>query len=92
MTAEELLAKRDALEVELAEVNRLLTFADCPGEGRCHGCASWCDNCGDVGTMCDAIHCDRHSCSEPGCRKSVEDGDHIIDGWGYCPEHVEGNR
>lgn len=23
---------------------------ECPGEGSCHGCARWCDHCGDVDT------------------------------------------
>lgn len=27
---------------------------DCPGEGRCHGPMKWCDECGDVGDVCDA--------------------------------------
>jgi hypothetical protein len=35
---------------------------DCPGEGRCHGCMSWCDRCGDVDTVCDAAPCDQHRC------------------------------
>jgi hypothetical protein len=35
----------------------------CPGEGKCHGCVSWCDYCGDVKEVCDAEwpdRCDRH--------------------------------
>ncbi len=26
----------------------------CPGEGRCHGCVSWCVWCGTVSNVCDA--------------------------------------
>lgn len=34
----------------------------CPGQGKCHGCLSWCDECGDVDTVCNAERCDRHRC------------------------------
>ncbi len=33
---------------------------DCPGEGKCHGCMSWCDKCGDVDCICDFPDCDVH--------------------------------
>jgi hypothetical protein len=92
LTADELHERRRQLEDELREVNRQITYLDCAGMGRCHGCMVWCDSCGDVGAMCDAIFCDRHRCNETGCRGSVEDSDHIIEGQGYCPEHVEANR
>src|SRR5262249_34369171 len=36
----------------------------CPGEGKCHGCLSWCDRCGDVSRICDALRCDKHRCKE----------------------------
>jgi len=26
---------------------------ECPGEGKCHGCMSWCDDCGEVEEVCD---------------------------------------
>ena len=39
-----------------------LSIEACPGPGRCHGCVSWCDDCGDVGDVCNAIACDRHRC------------------------------
>lgn len=32
----------------------------CPGEGRCHGCLSWCSWCGDVSRTCDDPDCDTH--------------------------------
>lgn len=33
----------------------------CPGRGQCHGCMSWCNNCGDVHHVCtDASSCDAH--------------------------------
>lgn len=36
----------------------------CAGKGKCHGCLKWCDNCGDVGHICDARvegrRCDCH--------------------------------
>lgn len=36
----------------------------CPGEGVCHGPLSWCELCGDVSDVCDAIEwpdaCDCH--------------------------------
>lgn len=36
---------------------------DCPGEGICHGPMAWCDFCGDVQEVCDAIEgqCDCHA-------------------------------
>lgn len=33
---------------------------DCPGPGRCHGPASWCDVCGDVDLICDDPACFIH--------------------------------
>ncbi len=42
----------------------------CPGEGRCHGCLSWCAWCGTVGGVCDSERgsCDCHpECDYPGC-------------------------
>jgi hypothetical protein len=37
---------------------------ECPGEGKCHGCLSFCNNCGDVGHVCDTRlaggRCDAH--------------------------------
>lgn len=59
---------------------------ECPGEGKCHGCAGWCDQCGDVDTVCDDHLCDRHTCLE--CRRRVEHGDDIFEGQGRCPEHA----
>lgn len=36
----------------------------CPGAGKCHGCMSWCDECGNVGDVCDTRllgeRCDAH--------------------------------
>lgn len=36
----------------------------CPGQGRCHGCVKWCNDCGDVGHVCDVRlemeRCDAH--------------------------------
>lgn len=36
------------------------TSSDCPGEGKCHGPASWRDVCGDVDLVCDDPRCDAH--------------------------------
>lgn len=33
---------------------------ECPGKGVCHGCLNWCENCGDVGYVCDSPDCDTH--------------------------------
>lgn len=35
---------------------------ECPGAGRCHGCMSWCDACGDVDGVCSAAVCWQHRC------------------------------
>jgi len=58
----------------------------CPGEGRCHGCAVWCDACGDVGVTCDAPVCDRHRCNR--CGVWVVSIDDIYDGQAWCPSCV----
>lgn len=53
----------------------------------------WCDDCGDVGLVCDAARCDRHRCS--GCGKPAETvdggigwcriwGDHSGNDHGFC--------
>ena len=36
----------------------------CDGPNRCHGCASWCDSCGDVDRIChdDSRQCMAHFC------------------------------
>jgi hypothetical protein len=34
---------------------------NCPGRFKCHGPASWCDQCGDVGLVCDDHLCVVHS-------------------------------
>ena len=38
----------------------------CEGQGKCHGSLKWCDECGDVGDMCDADAggCDCHPVKE----------------------------
>jgi len=74
--------RRDDLEAEVRALDAEIALLDCPGEGRCHGCASWCDRCGDVGTVCGAVTCDRHQCHE--CRRKVEAEDEIEDGVGWC--------
>lgn len=35
--------------------------SDCPGRFKCHGSASWCDQCGDVDLICDDPKCMAHS-------------------------------
>lgn len=42
---------------------------ECPGAGKCHGCMSWCDRCGDVDTTCDCEVCDQHHCVS--CREML---------------------
>lgn len=33
----------------------------CPGQGKCHGCMQWCNDCGDVKYTCDfRPMCDAH--------------------------------
>ena len=46
---------------------------DCPGEGKCHGCMDWCDQCGDVDEVCDADRCDAHRCQR--CNRVRKDRD-----------------
>lgn len=33
---------------------------DCPGRFKCHGPASWCNECGDVDLVCDDPKCEVH--------------------------------
>lgn len=54
----------------------------CPGEGRCHGCVSWCDDCGDVGEVCHGIECDRHRCHT--CNVMLTDEDRDVHGGTSC--------
>lgn len=35
--------------------------SDCPGRFKCHGPASWCDECGDVDLICDDPNCEAHA-------------------------------
>ena len=35
-------------------------MSDCPGRFKCHGPASWCDQCGDVDLVCNDPRCDVH--------------------------------
>lgn len=51
----------------LARDDAISTAADnddaqepCPGEGRCHGCRRWCNDCGDVREVCEDVGCDQH--------------------------------
>ena len=37
---------------------------ECPGKHRCHGCRSWCPNCGDVDLLCDDPDCEAHMRTE----------------------------
>lgn len=34
---------------------------ECPGHFKCHGPASWCDQCGDVDLICDDPKCEAHA-------------------------------
>lgn len=34
---------------------------NCPGRFKCHGPASWCDQCGGVDLICDDPKCDVHA-------------------------------
>src|SRR5688572_21127654 len=36
----------------------------CPGEGKCHGCMVWCDQCGDTSKACNWPDCDVHNGEE----------------------------
>ena len=54
--------ERDALKRNQRDPN-------CTGEGRCHGCLCWCDNCGEVSEVCDDRLCDTHR-PEDCCGKS----------------------
>jgi hypothetical protein len=49
----------------------------CPGVGRCHGCARWCDDCGDVDTVCNSPSCMAHHCVR--CEAKLTDQDLEID-------------
>lgn len=69
----------DVLEAEVARRRAELDADDaCPGAGQCHGCAGWCDRCGDVALVCDSPTCDRHHC-DCGDRAVIVD-----EGLGYC--------
>lgn len=46
----------------------------CTGEGRCHGCVAWCDECGNVSTMCNFPSCNAHHCV--GCQKLLTSDEH----------------
>lgn len=37
---------------------------DCPGRFKCHGPASWCEECGDVDLTCDDPACMAHDRGE----------------------------
>ncbi len=37
---------------------------DCPGRHKCHGPASWCNECGDVDLVCDDPRCEVHARGE----------------------------
>lgn len=52
-------------------------MSDCPGEGKCHGCVSWCDYCGDVSEVCpdDFRNCDAHYCPTCGRCQLIRDGE-----------------
>jgi hypothetical protein len=50
------LAEREAEEAR----RTAQALRDCPGEGKCHGAATWCDICGDVDETCDDLDCDVH--------------------------------
>ncbi len=67
---------------------------DCPGEGRCHGCAVWCDTCGDVKAVCDSPTCQRHHCERCSASLNREDLDGSIGYTTWCAaccasDHVE---
>lgn len=36
-------------------------MTECPGRFKCHGPASWCDQCGDVDLVCDDPRCMVHA-------------------------------
>lgn len=61
---------------------------DCPGEGKCHGCAGWCDRCGDVDEVCDASGCMRHRCQRCDC-VLTEDHKEFGESWGYTQHCFE---
>ncbi len=61
---------------------------ECPGEGRCHGCISWCDRCGDTLTVCDCERCDRHRCAR--CNVKLTNKEHEHRDWaGFCTGCVQ---
>lgn len=62
---------------------------DCPGEGKCHGCASWCDRCGDIRFVCDSddqehgrggTKCNAHRCDRC-CKLLVSEDDRDGQEW-----------
>ena len=48
-----------------AILDRSRPLDECAGEGKCHGCLSWCRSCGSVNRVCDdARNCDTHRPSD----------------------------
>jgi hypothetical protein len=57
---------------------------DCPGEGKCHGCAKWCDACGDVDDVCDHGECNVHRCVACRALLTAEEHEWNIDWFRWC--------
>lgn len=50
-----------SVEVLATLLKRNQRDPNCTGEGNCHGCLCWCDNCGEVSEVCDDKRlCDTH--------------------------------
>lgn len=51
---------------------------ECPGKLKCHGPASWCNECGDVDLVCDDPNCEVHlrfgelKCAEKSARLAMD--------------------
>lgn len=58
---------------------------ECPGANRCHGCACWCDECGDVDErQCDNLTCDAHHCAGCGAKTTVVERDYATSWFTWC--------
>jgi len=62
--------------------------SDCPGKLKCHGPASWCDQCGDVDQICDDPECMVHLRMDELERNEAELRRVMVDARRHCDESM----